>query len=157
MTGTDKTKVTVIMNRVDFTNDNTDIEFCKRLIKLFSVSRLIVYLPCDNCAHQDNYPERLKLVVVYPAGLVFYGLWNIVRWFLDPVTQAKIKPVLTFAGVQEFIDDEWIPVSMGGKDDYVFNIDDYLDPYSEEEKSIAASRSVPITTANSAKTEPLEG
>eukprot|EP01035_Chromulina_nebulosa_P020937 gene20937-27138_t len=102
----DKSKITIIMNRVDFTQDNADIELCKKLISLF----------------QANYPERLANTIVYPSGYVFYGLWTIVKFFLDPVTQKKVHPVLTLAGVQEFVDDKWIPKNMGGLDDYVFSI-----------------------------------
>lgn len=89
-------KVTVIMNRVDFTSENSDVEFVKEIIKMFS----------------DNYPERLKYLLVYPTGLFFYGVWSIVKVFLDPVTQAKIKPVVYLSGVQEFIDDAYIPRNM---------------------------------------------
>lgn len=42
----------------------------------------------------------------------FYTLWNICRWFLDPNTSNKVHAVLTFAGVEEFVEPKWIPRSM---------------------------------------------
>ena len=56
------------------------------------------------------------------TGLVFWGIWNVIKIFLDPVTQAKIQPVLRLEGVQEFISDEYIPRSMGGSCDYLYDI-----------------------------------
>lgn len=32
--------------------------------------------------------------------------------FLDPVTRDKVQPMLMFVGVQQFIDDKYIPASM---------------------------------------------
>lgn len=140
----DKSKITVIMNRIDFRSENQDIEFCKRLADIFS----------------NNYPERLRMVVVYPSGLVFYGLWAIVKLFLDPVTQKKVLPCVYFVGVQDHIDDAWIPENMGGKDSYEFNFDDFADPYPEEVIAAAKTKQL-LTTSSSAEQptstdEPLE-
>jgi hypothetical protein len=63
----------------------------------------------DAICAQSNFPERVHRVIVYPSGFVFYGIWNIVKWFLDPVTQAKVQPMLALSGVQQYIDDEYIP------------------------------------------------
>ena len=89
------TKCTLLVDRTG--TSITDMPFVRQFASVF----------------QNNYPERVYRIIVYPGGLVFTGLWNIAKWFLDPVTQAKVKPVLTLGGVQEFIDDEFIPVSMG--------------------------------------------
>lgn len=69
---------------------------------------------------------------MYPSGVLFWTLWNVVKIFLDPVTRQKVSPVVYFYGVQEFIADEHIPVAMGGKCTYEFNADDFVDPYPEE-------------------------
>lgn len=115
-----KTKLTLLVDRTDFSNENADIEFIKHVGKVF----------------QDNYPERLHRCIVFPTGLVFVGLWNIIKWFLDPVTQAKIQPVLYLAGVQEFIDDEYIPISMGGLLNFKLNLDDIDDPVPPSDPSL---------------------
>jgi hypothetical protein len=64
-------KITVIFNRVDFRQENTDME----LIKAATV------------VLQNNYPEILCRSIVYPTNFIFYALWNVVKFFLDPVTQ----------------------------------------------------------------------
>ncbi len=97
-------KCTILVDRTG--TSSPDIQFVRQFASVF----------------QNNYPERVFRIIVYPGGLVFTGLWNVVKWFLDPVTQAKVKPVLTLAGVQEFIDDEFIPVSMGGECDFEFDL-----------------------------------
>jgi len=111
----DKTKYTILFDRTDASGAQ-DFEFVKYFAKLF----------------QDGYPERLSKLVVYPSGVLFWSLWNIVKWFLDPVTRQKVLPCVYFIGVQEHIADEHIPISMGGKSTYEFNADDFVDPYPEE-------------------------
>jgi len=119
----DKSKVTVLMDRSGFTQENSDMEFMRHMSPIM----------------QNHFPERMHRVVVYPSGFVFYGLWNIAKWFLDPVTQQKVKPVLLLAGVQEYIEDEFIPVEMGGTCTYQFNHEDYSDPVSKVDGSSTAS------------------
>jgi len=109
----DKSKVTVLLDRTGFKSENSDIEFCQHLTPIF----------------QNHFPERLYRAVVYPSGLVFYGIWNIVKWFLDPVTQEKVQPVLALSGVQQYIDNKYIPVDMGGECTYEFNPNEFPDPY----------------------------
>ena len=84
-----KSKITIICDRTDMTSANGDIEFVKHIASFF----------------QDNFPERMHTCIIYPSGFLFYGLWNIVKWFLDPVTANKVQPHGYLSGVQEFIDD----------------------------------------------------
>lgn len=81
----------------------------------------VPFLRAFGSVFQNNYPERVYRIIVYPGGLVFTALWQVVQWLLDPVTRDKVRPVLTLAGVQEFIDDEYIPRNMGGECDYEFD------------------------------------
>jgi len=108
-------KVTVLINRCS-AGSGSDIEFARQLTTLLS----------------NNYPERLYRTVVYPSSIVFYGIWQVVQMFMDPVTREKVKPVMYLSGVQEFIEDEHIPKCMGGACDYAFDEKDYPDPYPEE-------------------------
>ena len=110
----DKSKATILIDRIDAGMQNSDVEFVRAMASVF----------------QNNYPERLYRAVVYPSGLVFYTVWNIIKWFLDPVTQHKVQPVLTLAGVTEFIDPQYIPVHMGGESRYTFDPEDihFADP-----------------------------
>lgn len=91
-----KSKFSLLVNRVDSGANNIDLESDKAVLSLF----------------QDNFPERLHRAIVYPSNLLFVMVWNIIRFFIDRVTQEKVKLVMTLPGVQEFIDDEFIPVSM---------------------------------------------
>jgi len=113
----DKSKFTLLVNRIDSGQGNIDIEIDKAVLTIF----------------QDNFPERMHRCVVYPSGVVFFLLWNIIKFFIDKRTQEKVKTVLYLAGVQEYIDDEFIPAEMGGKSEYKFNVDDFQDPPGLEE------------------------
>lgn len=92
----DKSKYTILLDRTDAGVFNQDIEFTKHFAKLF----------------QDQHPERLYRAIVYPSGFVFWSIWNIVKWFMDPVTREKVAPVMYLSGVQEFVDDDNIPDTM---------------------------------------------
>jgi len=104
----DKSKATILIDRTDAGMQNSDMEFVRALSSVF----------------QNNHPERLFRAVVYPSGIVFYTIWNLIKWFLDPVTQHKVQPVLTSAGVTEFIDAQFVPKWMGGTCEYEFSADD---------------------------------
>lgn len=108
-------KVTVLVNRVG-AGGGSDIEFARQLVGVL----------------QNNYPERLYRMIVYPSGVIFYGIWQVVQLFVDPVTKEKVKPVMYLSGVTEFIDIENVPAIMGGKDEFVFNEAQFPDPYPEE-------------------------
>jgi len=108
-------KVTVLLDRTNAHN-GADIEFMKHFTNIM----------------QNNYPERLYRTIVYPSGFIFYGIWQLVQMFLDPVTREKVKPVMYLSGVQEYIADEYIPSEMGGASTYKFSPSDYSDPYPEE-------------------------
>jgi hypothetical protein len=62
-------------------------------------------------------------VVIYPSGLVFYGIWNVAQWFLDPVTRRKVSPQMSPAGIFEYIAPEWVPEDMGGSCTFEPDID----------------------------------
>jgi len=112
-----KSKITIICDRTDMSSANGDIEFIKHIASYF----------------QDNFPERMYTCIIYPSGFLFYGLWNIVKWFLDPVTANKVQPHGYLTGVQEFIADDNIPNHMGGECTFNFNPDDFQDPPKKEE------------------------
>jgi hypothetical protein len=57
-------------------------------------------------------------VVIYPSGLVFYGLWNLLQWVLDPVTRRKVCPQVSPNGIFEYIDPQFVPIDIGGSSTY---------------------------------------
>lgn len=124
----DKSKITILIDRTDYESKNTDYEFVKHLSPIM----------------QNNFPERVYRVIVYPSGFIFYGLWNMIKWFLDPVTQSKVQPMLALSGVQQYIDNEYIPSSMGGGSDFTYDPDNFSDPYTTEE-ILAAYPEVPVS------------
>jgi hypothetical protein len=104
-------KYTILMDRSEFKQENADMDLMKHVAATL----------------QDMYPERVKRVIIHPADLIFYTIWNIAKWFLDPVTRDKVQPMLYFYGVEQFIDRKYIPRGMGGDCDYVFNPNDFED------------------------------
>jgi hypothetical protein len=133
----DKSKYTILVNRSGSAGGG-DIEFTKHFSKLF----------------QDQHPERMQRAIVYPSGIVFWSLWNILKWFFDPVTREKVKPVMYLAGVQEFIDDDNIPASIGGKNTFEYNIDNFSDPYPPEVVEEALRRRETMTASTKTFFEP---
>jgi len=131
-----KTKTTVLINRMNTTH-SADMEFMKHFTKIM----------------QDNYPETSCRTIVYPSGIVFYGIWQIAQLFLDPVTRGKVKPVMYLSGVQEFIDNENIPAICGGSDTYEFNEADYPDPYPAPGVKIIDNGDTEVTQTASTKSE----
>lgn len=99
------------------------------------------------------YPERVKRVIIHPADLIFYTIWNIAKWFLDPVTRDKVQPMLYFYGVEQFIDRKYIPRGMGGDCDYVFNPNDFEDFASADAPKECSGEAA----AASAAPAPLDG
>jgi hypothetical protein len=68
-------KVTLLWSKVTFRTNNIDLEFLKALIGVM----------------QDNYPERLQYLILYPTNRLFVGLWNVVKEWLPRRTSAKMK------------------------------------------------------------------
>jgi len=83
----------------------------------------------------SQYPCSNSKFIIYPANFIFYALWQVVKYVMNETGRNMVKPIVTYAGLQEYIDDKYIPLSMGGECDYIFNSDDYVDSeiYSEED------------------------
>jgi Na+/H+-translocating membrane pyrophosphatase len=58
------------------------------------------------------YPETVQRIIVYPADVVLYTVWAVVKWFMDPVTREKVQPMMLLSGVEQYIDRQYIPKSM---------------------------------------------
>jgi hypothetical protein len=118
-------KVTLLVNRLGGEN-NADVPFIRAFTSVM----------------QSNYPERLHKAIIYPSGWIFWGLWNMLKYLADPVTQAKVSPVVRLSGVQEFVEDKYIPRELGGECDYDFNANAEAiiaaldDPFPKEEEGL---------------------
>lgn len=42
------------------------------------------------------------------------GLWNVIQYFLDPVTKEKVKPCYYASDVAKYIDPKYLPETMSG-------------------------------------------
>jgi len=65
----------------------------------------------------DYYPETLGTMFIINVPLVFYGVWNVVKYFLDEQTRQKIK---IFGSkyrkeLLEYVDEENLPDFLGGR------------------------------------------
>eukprot|EP00946_MAST-07B_sp_MAST-7B-sp1_P003292 g3292.t1 len=68
---------------------------------------------------QNQYPERLRRVLLVNAPFLFRGAWSVISPWLDPVTKAKIKFVSSASALREefaelSISLDLIPARYGG-------------------------------------------
>jgi hypothetical protein len=65
---------------------------------------------------QDRYPERMGKFYLINAPFMFSTIWSVIKGWLDPVTQAKIK--ILGSGYQkelfEAMDPSSLPKDLGG-------------------------------------------
>jgi hypothetical protein len=81
---------------------------------------------------QNNFPERLHQCVVYPSGVMFFSLWNVVKWFLDPVTRSKVIPLMHKTALQQYVAPDQLIASLGGDAEVDFDpVNIAPDPYPE--------------------------
>ncbi|KAK4220340.1 hypothetical protein QBC37DRAFT_408394 [Rhypophila decipiens] len=81
-------------------------------------------------AFEARYPEYLGVVLVHNAPWVFWGIWRVVKPWLDPVIAAKIQFTTsngngggkdkTSGRLTEHIDPKNLEKSLGGTDDWVY-------------------------------------
>jgi len=90
-------RITILIDRVGCDNIPLDRELIQTLAGIF----------------QDLHPERLHRAIIYPAGVVFYTMWNtIMKWLLQPSTRDKIVPALSVSEVTYYINESVIPTHM---------------------------------------------
>ncbi|KAF7541393.1 hypothetical protein G7054_g553 [Neopestalotiopsis clavispora] len=78
---------------------------------------------------ESKYPETLGLVLIHNAPFVFWGLWNIIKGWLDPVIAAKINFTRKPADLLKFISEENLQSNYGGRDEWVYK---YIEPKKDE-------------------------
>lgn len=74
---------------------------------------------------EANYPESLSAIWVHKAPWIFNTVWKIIKGWLDPVVASKIHFTKSAQDLEKFIDQKYIPESLGGSDAYVPK---YIDP-----------------------------
>jgi len=83
---------------------------------------------------QDHYPERLGLALAYDAPSLFWGVYKVIKPFIDPVTAEKIQFVKNpikegstdHKTITGLVDLEQLETNYGGKFVYTYSNDDYF-------------------------------
>ncbi|XP_022773169.1 random slug protein 5-like [Durio zibethinus] len=108
----------------------------------FNMSHISVKVTRET-AHvlQEHYPERLGVAILYNPPKFFEPFWAVVKPFLEPKTQNKVKFVYsddlnTKKIMEDLFDVEKLESAFGGNDDSGFNINQYAERMKEDDKRI---------------------
>ncbi|XWS25260.1 hypothetical protein CRYUN_Cryun27aG0054000 [Craigia yunnanensis] len=108
----------------------------------FNMSHISVKVTRET-AHvlQDCYPERLGVAILYNPPKFFEPFWTVVKPFLEPKTQNKVKLVYsddlnTKKIMEDLFDMEKLESAFGGNEDSGFNINQYAERMKEDDKRI---------------------
>jgi hypothetical protein len=103
------TRFTILYDRQNFVKkDNLDLDLLKAIAKIFS----------------DNSPESMERACVYPCGAILRGLWQIVKWFFDPVTRNKISMLGSPEAFKDYVPSDQLMNDMGGTSNFVWEEND---------------------------------
>ncbi|RWA07549.1 hypothetical protein EKO27_g7547 [Xylaria grammica] len=83
---------------------------------------------------EARYPETLGVVLIHNAPFVFWGIWNIIKGWLDPVIASKIHFTRKPADLLQFISEESLQNSYGGTDTWEY---EYVEPVAGENAKLA--------------------
>ncbi|KAI0863421.1 CRAL/TRIO domain-containing protein [Xylaria cubensis] len=119
-------KFCLIFDMTGFGLKNMDYHVVKLLISVF----------------EARYPETLGVVLIHNAPFVFWGIWNIIKGWLDPVIASKINFTRKPADLLQFISEENLHTSFGGKDTWEY---EYIEPVKGENAKLEeAEKRTPI-------------
>ncbi|KAI1432483.1 CRAL/TRIO domain-containing protein [Xylaria sp. CBS 124048] len=89
----------------------------------FNIARFLVSV------FEARYPETLGVVLIHNAPFVFWGIWNAIKGWLDPVIAAKIHFTRQPADLLQFIPAENLQTCYGGTDPWEYA---YIEPVAGE-------------------------
>ncbi|KIL94182.1 hypothetical protein FAVG1_02744 [Fusarium avenaceum] len=69
---------------------------------------------------ETRYPETLGVVLVHNAPFVFWGVWTVIKHWLDPVVASKIHFTSGTKGLLKFIPKANLQKSYGGEDPWEY-------------------------------------
>ncbi|KAK9420689.1 hypothetical protein SUNI508_00780 [Seiridium unicorne] len=78
---------------------------------------------------EARYPETLGLVLIHNAPFVFWGIWNMIKGWLDPIIASKVNFTRNTADLLRFIPEENLQADYGGNDSWEYK---YADPEPDE-------------------------
>ncbi|KAE8669428.1 Sec14p-like phosphatidylinositol transfer family protein isoform 5 [Hibiscus syriacus] len=92
---------------------------------------------------QDHYPERLGVAILYNPPKFFEPFWKVVKPFLEPKTQKKVKFVYSDDPsskkiMEDLFDMEKLESAFGGYDYSGFNISHYAERMRGDDKRMSA-------------------
>jgi len=90
--------VTIVIDMNGFSMSNMDYQLVKFFIFLL----------------ENHYPESLGLALILHAPFIFQSCWSIIRHWLDPVVEAKIRFIRHVDDLQEYIHSNSIPRRLNG-------------------------------------------
>lgn len=82
---------------------------------------------------EANYPECLSHIWIHKAPWVFNAVWRIIKPWLDPVVASKITFTSKINDLENYIDNQDIPMRLGGADDFKM---EYIEPTPENTKTL---------------------
>ncbi|XVF36754.1 hypothetical protein REPUB_Repub19eG0085400 [Reevesia pubescens] len=110
----------------------------------FNMSHISVKVTRET-AHvlQDHYPERLGVAILYNPPKFFEPFWMVVKPFLEPKTQNKVKFVYSDdlnskKIMEDLFDMEKLECPFGGNDGSGFNINKYAERMREDDRRMPA-------------------
>ncbi|KAI3890831.1 hypothetical protein MKX03_036284 [Papaver bracteatum] len=110
---------------------------------------------------QNHYPERLGVAILYNPPKFFEPFWMIVKPFLEPKTQKKVKFAYsddpnTKKIMEDLFDMDDLESSFGGNKQVCFNISEYSERMKEDEKKMPAFWSTGISPVTAQQQPTLE-
>ncbi|GMI77232.1 hypothetical protein like AT1G22180 [Hibiscus trionum] len=92
---------------------------------------------------QERYPERLGVAILYNPPKFFEPFWKVVKPFLEPKTQNKVKFVYsddlsTMKIMEDLFDMEKLESAFGGNGDSGFNISKFAERMRGDDKRMPA-------------------
>lgn len=126
---------------------------------------MIPVMTARETAHvlQDHYPERLAYAILYNPPKIFETFFNVVKPFLDPKTQKKVKFVYpqdeeSDKLMESRFDLDTLESNFGGKIASRFDKDDYAKIMKEDDlKTVLFWQKQPSSNGGAAGTKDAEG
>ncbi|KAI1858739.1 hypothetical protein JX265_010401 [Neoarthrinium moseri] len=106
-------KCCLIFDMTGFGLRNMDFHVVKFLVSVF----------------EARYPETLGLVLIHSAPFVFWGIWNIIKGWLDPVIASKIHFTRKKTDLLQFVSEDNLQTGYGGTDSWTYT---YSEPVTGE-------------------------
>lgn len=88
---------------------------------------------------QNHYPESLGKVLVYNASWFVYGIWKVVKPWLDVVTAAKVL-FIDKKSIKDYIPEDKLMTEYGGKDPYKYDVEKFT---AQASRNMAAASGRP--------------